>query len=174
MSVNLNLPRYAGYCVDSLPKKPKVAVYLCKGKLQKWIPHKWICFDTPSNFYFNNLETGKTTRIEHKSYICDDSYSSSSEDCTPCEESIVRCLNIPGCDVIIRVPVVGNCPIISDFSEIIPLQIVNGFFVLDVSSLCCGGCVVLTYKSCVCGGYITVNQIIQRPCVERTLCPTLC
>lgn len=191
MSINSNVPRYAGYKVDNLPKRPEVAVYLCRGKLQKWIPHKWICIDAPSRFQFDDLETGKSNIIGSKSKdschkscyepphksCCDfscTSCNSSSNDCDSCGESIVRCFNIPGCEIIIRIPIVGNCPVISDFSEIFPISIEDGFFVLDVSSLCCGGCLVLTYKSCVCGSPVTVNQIIQRPCVVRTICPTIC
>lgn len=187
MSSDSNILHYSGYKVDKLPNNPEIAVYFCRGKLQKWFPNKWIIIDVPNRFKFHDLQNGKSYLIgsnhresDHKHYFdkYDDSCSSSSDSddfCEPCGESIVRCYNIPGCEIIIRIPIVGSCPEVSEFSEIKPIGIEDGFFILDVSGIPCQGCAVLTYQSYVCCVPVTINQIIQRPCtiVSPTFCPTL-
>lgn len=167
-STSSNVQHYTGYIVDKLPNDPKVGVYFCRGKLKKWIPHKWISIEVPSRFIFNDLETGKSHSFGAR--------SKSKRHCKPVRHTPNPCAETPGteCDVdvivrvtiltdderIIRIPVVGRCPKISIFSEIRPIAIEGGFFVLDVSSLPDGAAVVLTYKSV--GSILFVNHIIER------------
>lgn len=168
-----NVPHYTGYIVNELPDDPKVGVYHCHGKLQKWIPSEWIEIDTPSRYYFDDLETGKTQHFGSKNI----SKKSCHNPCpvkdpckeTPCTEGdvevIVNVLNVAPDAMIIRVPIIGRCPVVSRYSQIRPIAIENGVFVVDVSGVPDDTIVALTYRSV--GSILMVNQLIHK----RKTCP---
>jgi hypothetical protein len=171
-----NIPHYTGYIVDRLPDYPEVGVYLCGGKLQKWLPSGWIIIEHPCKFVFDDLHTGQSHLIGPKGK-CKKPCKPKCHEKNRCEETrgtegkvdvIVRVTIL--CDErIIRIPIIGKCPEINRFSEIRPIAIENGFFILDVSTLRDNTAVVLSYKSI--GSIIIVNHIIERR-RRFPICPT--